>query len=326
MAPRVSVVIATYRRPLLLRRCLRALARQSLSPQEFEVIVADDDANVRLEAFLRRFAARLPYTLTYVPVHSSQGPAGARNLGLAQAHAPIVAFTDDDTVPDRDWLANGLAGFTDNVIAAWGRIRVPLPARPSDHDLMVAGLETAGFVTANAFCRRKTLERIGGFDPAFTHAWREDSDLYFRLLDEAESWADRVVYLAHAVVEHPPRPARWGISLKQQANNYFNALLFKKHPCRYRAFIQRYPPLHYYVIVGATLGLLAGAALTSVKIATMSLLIWFVMTSWFVLRRLARTRRDARHLWEMILTSVLIPPLAIYWRLRGAFRWRVIFL
>ena len=50
---------------------------------------------------------------------------------------------------------------------------------------MTRGLETAEFVTANAFVRRSALISVGGFDERFLRAWREDSDLQFRLLREA---------------------------------------------------------------------------------------------------------------------------------------------
>jgi hypothetical protein len=45
-----------------------------------------------------------------------------------------------------------------------------------------------------------------------------------------------------AIVVHPVRSTRWGISLTLQRNNIFNALLYKKHPLLYRWFIQTVPP------------------------------------------------------------------------------------
>lgn len=51
-----TVIVPTYRRPWLLRRCLKALAKQTLDPTSFEVIVADDDANDRLRQIIKAFS------------------------------------------------------------------------------------------------------------------------------------------------------------------------------------------------------------------------------------------------------------------------------
>jgi hypothetical protein len=58
----------------------------------------------------------------------------------------------------------------------------------------------------------------------------------------------------------------------------------------------------------------------------LSLMIWLGLTARFCLRRLATTSRSAGHIIEMIVTSVLIPPVAIFWRLRGAVKYHVAFL
>src|SRR3954467_3430323 len=95
----VSVVVPTYRRPDLLARCLAALARQRYPADEYEVIVADD-AN---DDATRRHIESLdlaPLRLRYVAVTNRHGPAAARNLGWREATAEIIAFTDDDCIPD----------------------------------------------------------------------------------------------------------------------------------------------------------------------------------------------------------------------------------
>ena len=59
-----------------------------------------------------------------------------RNRGWRRARAPIVAFTDDDTVPARDWLERGLEALEDHVDAASGRIvRTPCSMRRNSSGL-----------------------------------------------------------------------------------------------------------------------------------------------------------------------------------------------
>ena len=322
----VAVVMATYRRPALLRRCLEAvLAQQGLgADQNFEVVVVDDGCTDDTRAVVDELAARAAGRprLRYLQATDTRGPAGARNLGWRAAEAPLIAFTDDDTVPDPHWLVNGLRVFQDaGLMAASGRVVVPAPERPTDHARMTQGLAQAEFVTANAFVRRTALLATGGFDARFTRAWREDSDLHFSLLERY----GRVGRAEDAVVLHPVRPAPWGISMSQQANVYFDALLFRKHRALYRQKVRRHPPWNYFLIVLATLAALvaglAGAHRAALLLAGIALL----GCAAFAVRRLRGASLAPAHIAEMLVTSVAIPFLAVFWRLRGALRFRTLY-
>lgn len=325
--PEVSVVIPTCGRSELLDRCLDAVQRQSCPPPSFEVIVVDDRPCGQTRALLMRHAASASargLKLVYLPNHGVHGPAAARNLGWRHARAPLVAFTDDDTVPHADWLREGCAAFAAAPLldAGWGRIMMPVPAQPSDYERDAKRLETAGFVTANCFCRRAVLAQVGGFDERFRLAWREDTDLYFSLKDAGA----RLRYLPQAVVEHPVRPAGWGVSLSQQKKILFDALLYKKHRRHYREQVRRGPRWDYYLFTLSLLvALVAGmAGMTPAAIAAAAL--WLLLFATFASSRLRGTRRSPGRVAEMLLTSLLIPPLAVFWRAVGAFRFRVLFL
>lgn len=321
---RASVVVPTFRRPELLDRCLSALVGQDLDRASYEVIVADDAASAETRRRVERWAARPSPALRYVAVTGTRGPSGARNAGWRLACGGVVAFTDDDCVPDRRWLSAGLAVFDadETVAAVTGAIAVPLSATPTDYERDAAGLERSEFVTANCFCRRAVLEALGGFDERFAAAWREDSDLHFRLLARGA----RVARAPGAVVVHPVRPARWGVSLGQQRKSQYDALLFKKHPDLFRRRISGRPPWDYYAAVAA-LGASPVAAWVGARgVAAASALTWAVLTAWFSARRLRDTTWSPGHLAEMALTSTLIPPIAVFWRLHGAIRFRTRFL
>lgn len=214
--------------------------------------------------------------------------------------------------------------FLDHYLSgSWGRIVVPLPEHPTDHELNTKGLEQSPCATANCFYRKAALAAVGGFDERFTVPWREDSDLQFMLLKAGcrLSGCDR------AVILHPARPAPWGISLRQQRNNLFNALLYKKHPDLYRARLQARPPWRYYATVAALLGTIATTTvLPSLPLTVAGAALWTGLTADFCRRRLEATSRRMGHVAEMVVTSALIPPLAIFWRLRGAVRFRTPFL
>ena len=250
MNPAVSVVVPTCGRPDLLRRCVAALEAQSLPGDAYEIIVVDDT---------------LP----------RRGPAAARNIGWRRARAPIVAFTDDDAVPDRDWLARGLAAFAPGIDAVTGRIVTPLPARPTDFEQNERPLERAEVVTANCFVRREVLVRLGGVDESF------------RLLEAGSG----IARAPDALVALPVRPAPWGVSLHQQLR------------------------WDYYAVV---------AALAAGPFWPPALVLWAVLTARFCFYRLRGTSRAPAHVAEVVIGSILIPPLSVFWRLVGALRFRAV--
>jgi len=326
MTPRASVVVPTHGRPALLRECLRRLARQDVPHADYEVIVVDDGSpppvNAENAAVVQRLSRSYPkLAIHYLWSARNRGPAAARNSGWRKARAAVIAFTDDDTRPARAWLRNGLAALEGREAVA-GRIVVPLPDEPTDYERDTAGLERASFVTANAFVRKSVLESVGGFDERYRIAWREDADLEFALRERGA----RIGRAPGAVVVHPVRPARWGVSIAQQKKVVFDALLYKKHPRDYRASIRPVPPWDYYAATGALVGFVVALAQRNVPAAIVGALLWSAITANFCRRRLAGTRKSASHVLEMIATSALIPPVSVFWRLAGAWRWRVLFL
>jgi glycosyltransferase involved in cell wall biosynthesis len=321
---RVSVVLATYRRPDLLQRCLQALAAQTLPGDAFEVIVVDDGHTDDTRAVVQAFQQRHGQTpaFRYLRSQGTRGPAGARNVGWRAAQSPLIAFTDDDTIPAPTWLQEACAGMQPTWSGAGGRLVVPRPARFTDHARNTLGLEQAEFATANAFAWREALLRVGGFDERYTRAWREDSDLQFELMRRCGP----VGFIPGAVVEHPVREVPWGFSLQTQANVFFDALLFKKHPTLYRQRLRRRPPWRYHLIVACTLAAvvtaLAGRADWAAWLCVPALLA-FTLFAW---QRLRGTSHAPADVAEMLLTSIAIPYVSMYWRLKGAWHFRVLFL
>lgn len=182
-------------------------------------------------------------------------------------------------------------------------------------------LSVGGFATANAFVRRSALLALGGFDERFRTTGNADSDLLARLLRDAGP----VGRSDDAVVLKRTRPPRWRGSLRQQQDGFFDALLHKKHPHLSRQLAGSSPPWGHYAIVALTLAAallwladVHGSALVSLALAGAGMLR-------LALRRLRHRATRGRPL-EALLTSVVIPYLSVYWRLRGAIHFRVLFL
>jgi GT2 family glycosyltransferase len=97
----VSVVVATVDRPAALARCLDALLSGSLLPGEI-VIVDQGGSDATRATIADRNNAVVPL------VHLRQerrGLSSSRNLGVSRTRYQVVALTDDDCVPDREWVA-----------------------------------------------------------------------------------------------------------------------------------------------------------------------------------------------------------------------------
>ncbi|HTG54633.1 MAG TPA: glycosyltransferase, partial [Niabella sp.] len=100
----ISVVVPTYRRPNLLKRCLRALTEQELDASQYEILVVSDGPCAESKGCVNEMLYKTVATIKYLCLPGKGGPAAARNLGWRNATGTVVAFTDDDCVPASSWL------------------------------------------------------------------------------------------------------------------------------------------------------------------------------------------------------------------------------
>jgi glycosyltransferase involved in cell wall biosynthesis len=319
MEVKISVVIPTYRRPDLLLKCIDALKRQTFCTDDYEVLVVSDGPD---ESTAQAVSQTSWPQLKFMYTPEKKGPAAARNLGWLKAKGTLIAFTDDDCVPAKDWLETIWQQYTgEDEIAFTGRIIVPISKSPTDYELNVTHLETAEFVTANSVCTKKALLRVGGFDERFRMAWREDSDLHFKLIEDQIP-----IRKIPATVVHPVRQAPWGVSIKEQKKGIFNALLYKKYPHLYRKCIKPGPSWNYYAMILLFTGICTGLVIKSHPVTIICSSGWVVMVLAFSHKRLAQTSHSADHVLEMLVTSMVIPFLSVYWQFYGSLKYRVLML
>ncbi|BDG05822.1 glycosyltransferase family 2 protein [Anaeromyxobacter oryzae] len=176
MKPSVTVIIPTYRRADVLPSCLDGLERQTYAP--LEVITVDQSPDERTREIV---AARTPRGFAYRYLHSAvAGVSLARNLGLRASKGSLVAFTEDDAVPEPTWIEAMVRAFeTTDADLVGGKI-LPLwegprpPWFPESRAYLVGvfdpGKPLSPFpegslpMTGNLVVRRAVVERLGGFD------------------------------------------------------------------------------------------------------------------------------------------------------------------
>jgi histidinol-phosphate phosphatase family protein len=325
-----DVVVPTVGRDSL-GRLLDALAAAA-GPLPGRVLLVDDrrDRPAPLLAG-RAVPRRLEGRVSVLPGRAA-GPAAARNLGWRAAQAPWVAFLDDDVVPSPGWLAEldaDLRGVGGDVAGSQGRVRVPMPEgrRPTDWERNVRGLETARWATADMTYRRGVLDEVGGFDERFPRAYREDADLALRVLR-----AGYRLVRGRRMVAHPVRASGAFVSVRLQAGNADDVLMRGVHGAGWRAAAGvpagRRP--RHLVVTGLGVVALLGWVLTARRgvppgglalpttrawarrIAVVAGLGWGLGTGELALARVRPGPRTGREVAAMVVTSVLIPPVATW--------------
>ena len=192
--PPVSVVIVSRGRPDALRVCLTGCMQLLYDP--FEIVVVADPAGVAA-------AQALPFAKQIKIIgFDDANISAARNVGINAAAGEIVAFVDDDAVPEPTWLTHLTQAMQHNdVVVAGGYVRArngisyqwkgrTLDALGDAVDMPVTGLEPvvvqptptrcAKTEGTNMAVRRDVLLEVGGFDPAY-HYFLDETDLNMRL-------------------------------------------------------------------------------------------------------------------------------------------------
>ena len=93
--PKISVVVATFNRRDTIAVTLRCLERQTLRPEDFEVIVVDDGSGDGTDDMVHSLSTSLNCPISYLK-HPNAGPGFTQNRGILAAKAPVVCLIADD--------------------------------------------------------------------------------------------------------------------------------------------------------------------------------------------------------------------------------------
>ena len=171
--PRVSVIVCTFNRALLLQQCLDALFEQSIGEEAFDVVVVDNNSTDYTLEIVDKF--RQNHANLFYVFEAQQGLSFARNRGCKVAISDYLAYIDDDVTVPAAWLERAISIIEDKRPDIFGG--PVFPATP-DHspvwfkeayytrgDIGTNGFIKQGHIIGcNFFIRKALLEEYGGFD------------------------------------------------------------------------------------------------------------------------------------------------------------------
>lgn len=222
----ISAVLCTLDRGPDIEDTLRSMLDQTLPRARFEIVIVDNGSRPENRAILERIARAHAPTLRYVR-EDQRGLSHARNRGIAEARADLIAFVDDDARVTPAWLATYVEAFAAqpavDVLGSSVELVHAVEPPPWAEDWMWPYL--GAFDRGDRACelgvldcprggnmvfRRRVFDAVGGFSPAFG---RRPGSLIS--LEEVEICHRAVVagfrlgYVPGAPLLHLVEAARW---------------------------------------------------------------------------------------------------------------------
>ena len=242
----VSVVVCTYNRAALLTRTVESLFAQK-TEAAFEILVVDNNSSDNTPAAVASLQTQSPVTLSYIH-EPRQGNAYARNTGVEQARAPIVAFIDDDVVAADNWVNTIKSAFDRH--AEWsfigGKVLPLWDSDPpswltrshwaplalldyGDEEKEIAGRMPLGLLTANIAFRKEVFAEGASFS-AFLQRVKdsigsmEDTEFLMRLCRGGRTGRYLPQLITWGVIE-PTRLTKTYHRRWHTGNGYFYAVM-----------------------------------------------------------------------------------------------------
>lgn len=239
---KLSVIIPSHNGQKKLPALLTALGEQTLSLENFEVIIVLDGCTDHSDETIRFWKKENSKLNLHFCSQKRSGAAKARTHGAEKAKTPILLFLDDDVVPHAECLKSHLKHHeTQNPLVVLGDAQIPARAGESYYDLVTrmwwedtyvarknrtSNYSYHDFCAGNVSLPRSTFFEHGGFDAQFQSYGGEDYDLGYRLLQAGTPFC--VESRAQATHNHQGTPRKVFNNLSAEGRN--DILLGKKHP------------------------------------------------------------------------------------------------
>ncbi|MCK4510242.1 glycosyltransferase [bacterium] len=235
----VSVIIPTFKKREFLEATLISLGRQTYPAEKTEIVVVDDGADDGTVEYLQSLDT--PYTLVPIGHETNKGRAAARNTAVRASTGDLTVFVDDDMRCEPDLIEQHVRFHNEHpgVVVIGNAVTAPELGRTTAfsyldamgvHRLPAGSVAPARyFVTNNASVERHHLLDIGLFDETFSSYGFEDTELAFRLEDDAGL---KFMYCADATAYHLHKQTLDEVLAKRMGGMRPLMRLLAKHPDR----------------------------------------------------------------------------------------------
>jgi len=213
----ISIVINTYNRAAWLATALESL--RFLDYPAFEIVVVNGPSDDETGNVLKNFHGSIK--VAHCP---EANLSVSRNIGIRHAAGEVVAFMDDDAIPDPRWLSALRRAYQDPQVGGAGgwifdNTGYSLQAQYTVCDRFGDALQLTGtnptpwfnapglpqycsLTGTNSSFRRTFLLEIGGFDEEYAY-FLDETDVCLRLVDRGH----RIVFLDDAFIYHKFAPS-----------------------------------------------------------------------------------------------------------------------
>lgn len=223
---RLSVIIPNFNRADALPQTIRSLARQSLHPNAFQVLVIDDGSTDNSLSLLERLRPRVPFPLQLI-TQDNLGPGAARNHGAREATANLLLFWDSDMIADRATL------------------EIHRDLHMQNHSALVAGARRAWApATTSLFAKALKAGKMGidhfGEAPSFWEAFSSNLSIHRRDFEELGGFDEDLRAFEDIDLAYRAQQAGLALMFSREAVGYHNHQLTLDQVCRQQLHYQRY--------------------------------------------------------------------------------------
>ena len=231
----LSVIIPTCDRNDFLVKCLDCLLPdiQKINTNFYEIIVSDDgNANQAKELIKGK------YPWVQWVEGPKRGPAANRNNGSFYAKGEWLVFTDDDCLPEKNWLNVYLNAIKNGKALVYeGYTNADRPKQRFDEEAPL-NLNGGNLWSCNFAISKSFFEQLNGFDENFLFAAMEDTDLMIRI-----EKIEKIVFLPSAIIIHPWRKIR---AFKRFRKHFISHRYFRKKNL-HNTFQYRYSRIKIFI-------------------------------------------------------------------------------